>query len=45
MAVYGWLTIKQAEHYTASANRKGLARSGLGLWTEDRTKVSHSKKG
>jgi integrase len=45
MAIYGWLTIKQAEHYTAAANRKGLARSGLGLWTEERTKVSHSKKG
>ena len=45
MAIYGWLTIKQAEHYTATANRKGLARAGLGLWTEERTKASHSKKG
>jgi hypothetical protein len=29
MAIFGWLTIDQAEHYTRSAERRHLATTGM----------------
>lgn len=31
MAIFGWTTIKQAEHYTKKANRKRLAGDAMHL--------------
>ena len=29
MAIFGWKTLKQAEHYTRKADRKRLANDGM----------------
>jgi len=39
MAWFGWLTIKQAEGYTRSAERKRLARSAMDLPGTDRVQI------
>ena len=31
MAIFGWLTLKEAERYTQAARRKGMARDGIGF--------------
>jgi integrase len=31
MATFGWLTLKEAEHYTQQANRRKLGRAGVSL--------------
>jgi hypothetical protein len=31
MAIFGWLTLKEAERYTQAARRKRMARDGMGF--------------
>lgn len=31
MSIFGWLTLKQAEHYTKAAEQKKLAASAMAL--------------
>ena len=31
MAIFGWLSLKEAERYTQAARRKGMARDGMGF--------------
>jgi hypothetical protein len=31
MAIFGWLTLKEAERYTQAARRRRMARSGMGF--------------
>jgi integrase len=44
MALFGWLTLKQAEHYTRAASQKRLAAGAVAKLqrTENGTKVPHS---
>ncbi len=37
MSVFGWLTLKQAEHYTKSAEQKLIARDAMPLLVRNRT--------
>jgi len=47
MAIFGWRTLKQAELYTRTAERKRLAGGAIGLLqrTKNGTKVPHSGRG
>ena len=35
MSIFGWLTMKEAEHYTRSAERRKMARAGMGFMARD----------
>ena len=39
MAIFGWLTMKEAERYTQAARRRRLARNAGQLWYVQRTKL------
>ncbi len=36
MAIFGWSTLKQAEHYTKAADQKRIAQSAMTLLLPDR---------
>jgi hypothetical protein len=38
MAIFGWLTLKEAERYTQAARRKRMARAGIGFLVQKETK-------
>jgi hypothetical protein len=37
MAIFGWLTLKEAERYTQAARRKRMARAGMGFLVREET--------
>ena len=37
MAIFGWLTLKEAERYTQAARRKRMARAGMGYLVRQET--------
>jgi hypothetical protein len=39
MAIFGWLNIKQAEHYTREAERAKLAAQAMATLDETRTSI------
>lgn len=41
MAIFGWLTLAQAEHYTKAAERKRMAGDAMGLLVRAGTKDPH----
>jgi len=39
MSIFGWLTLKRAEHYTKAAEQKRMAKSAMPLLMRNRTKT------